>query len=252
MDGFPLKELGLTEYETKAFLTLLKFGSLPCRQAALHSGVPPARIYDTLRSLASKGLVSLVQKEPLTFRALELETAISALVDSKKKRLDELKRDSIQELAGIEHTKKARNVEALPTIMAGKESRFAHSVELTNNARKEKLIISVSDSIPNSSMKANFAALKRGVKIRLIATKFDDENREVIKNYLRLGIPVRYYPQLKGFNLVTFDKKFSLIIIYDPEKKEETMNILIPSAALARAHAEYFEEIWKKAEPVHA
>lgn len=244
-----MKELGLTEYEAKALLGLFEFGSLKPRKVAFHSGIPPARVYDTLRSLASKKLVVQLRSDPLIFKAVDPEIGLSALVKRKEKHLEFLKSSAIKQVKSLKRVVPFKEKERI-VISAGPEQRFSHSYELTSALLKEKTIISVSDRLPVKTMKANVTALKRGARIRLITTKFNKENRQVIENYIKNGIPVRFSSELKGMNLVTFDRKASLIIIYDPEDQNRTINLRINLPSLAKAHAEYFEHAWKRAKPI--
>lgn len=49
--------LGFTEYEAKAYVTLLQLGSATGYQIAKESGVPRSMIYETLNKLAARGAV---------------------------------------------------------------------------------------------------------------------------------------------------------------------------------------------------
>ena len=51
-----LTRLGLTSYEAKAYLTLIRRDSFTAAQVARQSGLPRQRIYDVLGSLVQKGL----------------------------------------------------------------------------------------------------------------------------------------------------------------------------------------------------
>ena len=53
-----LTRLGLTSYEAKAYLALLRRDSSTAAQAARLANVPRQRIYDVLASLVDKGLAS--------------------------------------------------------------------------------------------------------------------------------------------------------------------------------------------------
>ena len=53
-----LVQLGLTNYEAKAYHALLQRGSSTASQVAELSGLPRQRIYDVLAGLVAKGLAS--------------------------------------------------------------------------------------------------------------------------------------------------------------------------------------------------
>ena len=66
-----LQKLGLSDYESKCYLTLIKYGNLLGKELAKKSGVPPTSIYRNLDSLRHKGFVQIIQKKPLAFQTVE-------------------------------------------------------------------------------------------------------------------------------------------------------------------------------------
>jgi sugar-specific transcriptional regulator TrmB len=76
-----LRKLGLTEYEAKAYATLVGMGEATAREVHDLSGVPRTRIYDILRDLSGKGFVEHVQGSPSYYRAVEPDHVIERLRD---------------------------------------------------------------------------------------------------------------------------------------------------------------------------
>jgi HTH-type transcriptional regulator, sugar sensing transcriptional regulator len=93
VDG--LRKLGLTEYEAKAYATLVGVGETTAREVHELSGVPRTRIYDILRELENKGFVEFVQGSPTYYRAVEpdsvMERLRNELVESIDRSTSELK-----------------------------------------------------------------------------------------------------------------------------------------------------------------
>lgn len=93
VDG--LRKLGLTEYEAKAYATLVGVGEATAREVHELSSVPRTRIYDILRELESKGFVEFVQGSPTYYRAVEpdsvMERLRNDLVESIDRSTSELK-----------------------------------------------------------------------------------------------------------------------------------------------------------------
>jgi len=63
-----LKEMGLTEYETKSYLTLLKLGIATAEQISEAASIPLPRVYDTLVELQKKGFVLISKGRPKKFK----------------------------------------------------------------------------------------------------------------------------------------------------------------------------------------
>ena len=51
-----MQKLGLNLYESKAYATLLKVGTVNAYKVSKESGIPRARIYDVLETLTKRGL----------------------------------------------------------------------------------------------------------------------------------------------------------------------------------------------------
>ncbi|MEM0118271.1 MAG: helix-turn-helix domain-containing protein [Conexivisphaerales archaeon] len=85
-----LKELGLTEYEARVYICALTEGSLPMRELAFRSGVPRTKVYQSVRSLAKRGLLRLKEK-PLRFTAVDADEVFDSTIRQEEKRLKELK-----------------------------------------------------------------------------------------------------------------------------------------------------------------
>ncbi|RLG48077.1 MAG: hypothetical protein DRN92_01810 [Thermoproteota archaeon] len=66
-----LKRVGLTEYEAKAYLCLLRNHLNSATKLSKKSGVPRTKIYAVLRSLQQKGWVKIYSGAPLLFRAVD-------------------------------------------------------------------------------------------------------------------------------------------------------------------------------------
>ncbi|WP_435360859.1 TrmB family transcriptional regulator [Haloarchaeobius sp. DFWS5] len=74
-----LQQVGLKEYESKAFVTLTGLPEGTARMISDQSGIPRPRVYDAIRVLESKGLVETQHTTPQKFRAVPIDEAISIL-----------------------------------------------------------------------------------------------------------------------------------------------------------------------------
>ncbi len=59
-----LHELGLTEYETRAYLSLIEEGVMTASEISAHGNVPYSKIYETLNSLEKKGWIETERGRP--------------------------------------------------------------------------------------------------------------------------------------------------------------------------------------------
>lgn len=84
-----LRDLGLSEYESRAYRSLLETGPTTAKELSRASEVPMGRIYDVLNSLETKDLVrSQTASRPKKYVAVEPGTALDRLLASKKQDLE--------------------------------------------------------------------------------------------------------------------------------------------------------------------
>jgi len=80
---------GISEYEAKAYLSLLSLGSSGARKLSLHCNIPRTKIYITLKKLKECGLVEEIPGVPKAFSPTPPGCALSeALEMAKNKALD--------------------------------------------------------------------------------------------------------------------------------------------------------------------
>jgi sugar-specific transcriptional regulator TrmB len=139
-----LTRLGLTSYEAKAYLALIRRDSSTGAQASRLAGVPRQRIYDVLASLVEKGLASSRPGPVVKYAAVAPERAVDFLVARRRQELAETERDARQVIdqltphfaAGQEHTDPLEYIEVLRDLRAVKE-RFG---ELQAEVKNEILV----------------------------------------------------------------------------------------------------------------
>src|SRR3954471_13297426 len=101
-----LTRLGLTSYEAKAYLALLRRDSSTAAQAARLANVPRQRIYDVLASLVDKGLASTRPGQVAKYAAIAPELALERLVSDQREQLAELEKQTaalVEELSPAFH-----------------------------------------------------------------------------------------------------------------------------------------------------
>jgi sugar-specific transcriptional regulator TrmB len=85
-----LRDLGLSEYEARAYRALLNTGPTTAKELSRASDVPMGRIYDVLNSIEQYNLVrSQTASRPKKYVAVEPATALDRLLEDKKRELAE-------------------------------------------------------------------------------------------------------------------------------------------------------------------
>ena len=97
-----LRQVGLTEYEAKAYLALLNTHLITATKVSEKSGVPRTKIYVVLEALKHKGWVRMYSGVPLLFKAVapravfekvkgDLERFLESVQATLKEELSEMK-----------------------------------------------------------------------------------------------------------------------------------------------------------------
>lgn len=92
-----LHQLGFSEYEAKAYITLLRFNPVTGYELSKHSGVPRSMIYQTLQRLIDKGAVLPIMGQPVKYMPTNAQDLLegfrakyNALVESLNEDLAQL------------------------------------------------------------------------------------------------------------------------------------------------------------------
>jgi sugar-specific transcriptional regulator TrmB len=85
-----LRDIGLSEYESRAYRALLDTGPTTAKELSRASDVPMGRVYDVLNALEQYSLVrSQASSRPKKYVAVEPDTALDRLLEDKKRELEE-------------------------------------------------------------------------------------------------------------------------------------------------------------------
>lgn len=93
-----LTDLGLSRNEADIYLALLKSSEGTASEVAKEASIARPAVYAILDSLVEAGLVEVFPVRPQRYRAKEPKTALAALVEGRKGRLEETREDVVGEL----------------------------------------------------------------------------------------------------------------------------------------------------------
>jgi sugar-specific transcriptional regulator TrmB len=202
-----LREFGLTEYEVRAFITLLKLKIATAEQISETGNIPLPRVYDTLSELKKKGFVLINRTRPKKFKPISPEKALKNLIDIKRKNFEEKAKnleDSIKSIEDvISEIEPVENVEKSWNIWSTENRYNVQTVfnEIEKKAKKEILIFAGDMSwLPERESNIR-NAIKSGVKVKILMK--EPGSKEIIKNLnkiKKLGAEVKlgYKSSLRG------------------------------------------------------
>ena len=204
-----LKHIGLTEYETMIYITLLKFGILSAERASELAKIPLPRVYDTVEGLQNKGFVSISNTRPRKFRPIGIKTAIKNFIEIQKvdygERIKALKSEASSVISALSSIEKiAGSTEDLEEIWTSskKVNILKMIFDLIKNSKKEIIIFSGDLSWIHEFSSVVQSVTKRHVVIYTIIKSVTNKEVEInVKMARKLGMKVKsgYTGNLRAF-----------------------------------------------------
>jgi sugar-specific transcriptional regulator TrmB len=266
-----LKKLGLTSYESSAYLALLKLVDSEADEIADNAKIPMGRIYNVLSSLEEAHLIRAQDTRPRRYACVEPAAALERLSKTRHEELtqasvelENLVSDLKSELSGVEPRKPDKT---FWTVAISEES---HELiyECISGSQKELLVFMApkmnSERLKKDLMqeshagilKALYEAVKRGVEIRIILNNDVDfsllEEYPIVKQLLA-HMGDKFNCRLAAIPATPFDiidSESVLLQMLNPICPEELFAVVnIRDTKLAKELRKKFFALWEKAEP---
>jgi sugar-specific transcriptional regulator TrmB len=177
-----LQELGLKEYEAKAFVALTRLPQGTAKEISEISEVPRTRVYDAVRVLETKGLVEIQHANPQRFRAVSIDEAAETLRREYEERTDSLRATlrKIEPAAPAEETEVTHEVWAL----SGGSAITSRTQQLVDESDDEVILVIGDESAYTPDLQERLqAAGDRGVSVVIGIT--EESLRERVERDLR-------------------------------------------------------------------
>jgi sugar-specific transcriptional regulator TrmB len=246
-----LTRLGLTSYEAKAYLTLIRRDSFTAAQVARQSGLPRQRIYDVLGSLVQKGLAAARPGTVVKYAATPPELAIELLLASHRDQLAQMERDAqlmVTDLkpafeAGQEHTDPLEYIEVLRDKRAINE-RFA---ELQAAVKREILVFTKPPyaTPPQENVEGLEVIQAHEARSLYEFSVFDDPAvARGVQRFVEAGEQARFVPSLP-LKLVIIDETIVMFGMEDPVAGSSELTIVVVEhQSLAKVLKTAFNSVW--------
>lgn len=262
-----LRDLGLSEYESRAYRSLLRTGPTTAKELSRASDVPMGRIYDVLNSLETHKLVrSQTASRPKKYVAVEPDTALQRLLADKKRELEQ-QAEQYEEIVDDlgEELETAEPVdEPFWTAALGPADASDLLVERLTTADDRIVVVAGAptpqfdiDEMGEQILEELEAALDRGVSVSILLRPelVDSLPRSVGRRYRRHlqeeeSFAVRTSENVTGtFELI--DHVEVCIEVPHPLDAEKTFGVIdLKDAEFAADVVDMFRPRWDEAEPL--
>ncbi|MDO8517647.1 MAG: helix-turn-helix domain-containing protein [Nanoarchaeota archaeon] len=246
MDEEILLKIGLTKNEIKVYLMLLKNEPLLAGRIAKLTYLNRSHIYDILKSLIEKGLVSFIIKANRKYFKSASPERLSAYIEEKEGKIKEEKQiiqNLIPELLKIYTTHKDKKIEAY--IYEGKKGIMTIFEDILKSDVKEWLAIASSGKAPQQLpfYLPHFHKKRIKSKINLkVLINDDKEGKERGKELSKMTLTqVKYLPSkfITPISIYIYNNKTAFIIWNLP------IALMIENKETTDSFRDHFEVLWK-------
>jgi sugar-specific transcriptional regulator TrmB len=246
-----LSRLGLTSYEAKAYLALIRRDASTAGEVAEIGKLPRQRIYDVLARLVHKGLAVARPGSPTRYSASPPALAIERLLSEHRHELRQRESDAkrlIEQLApafeaGQNHSEPLGYIEVLrdPGAIA---SRFA---ELQAGVQDEILVFTKPPYAVAPQENREGLHLARSHRARSVYefSLFDDPAHvEAVRHFIDAGSEARFVRKLP-LKLAIIDQTIVMFGMQDPVAGEGGLTIVVVEhPSLAQLLKIAFDAVW--------
>ena len=242
-----LREVGLREYETRAYLILLERGVMTASEVSEHGGIPYSKVYETLNSLERNGWIEVERGRPSRY----FPNAPSESLEVARLRLEDMVNSWKHVILGeLQPLYEKRELLEKPDIwiLRGEFSILAKLKEMLDVTRKELMIAApaFAKGFVDASVSVLGQVRNRGVSVKvMVAGDWD------VEKIAKVG-EARLRDNLFGGGVIV-DGKEALLFLGEADTKRSYSGLLViwsNHIGLVKFAREYFQLLWDTAEPV--
>lgn len=243
IDG--LKRLGLTEYEARAYVTLVEKGPLTANTLSKHSKIPYSKVYDVLSRLEEKGWIIIEGGKPKKYKPKSPREAIEITVRRIENEIKSISLQVINELQPLYERIGVQEKSDI-VILRGKLMITEKAREMIEGAEREVEIVVPDETRDFHSFieKALEKILMRGVEVKVLAGH---------KSMMHLGgnenpnLDVRLKRGMFGGGII-IDEREALILL--GIKSGSIIAIWSNHKELVKLAKVYFNHLWVNADNI--
>lgn len=249
-----LREIGLTEYECQAYLSLLHQGEDTAEVISQLSNIPYTKVYSVLESLEERGWVEHGGGRPRRYYPRSPIDALRSEQISLESRFEENQSIVLEELQPLYEKREIKEIPEI-WIVRGENNSFNKILDLVTKAKKEIMLAIPTlpeeqlPDIPDFSIKV-FSFLNglmdSEIKVKILTT---DEMRQII-DVGDLGVAeIRICDNMFGGGVVIDGKETILFLDLVHPSGPDTA-IWSDHETLTGIAKIYFEHMWDNADPL--
>lgn len=234
-----LEELGLSKYESMAYITLVSRGTLGASEIAYYSNLPRTKIYTTLKKLEKKKLSTISSQKPMIATATPPNEAFEETIVLQERRLEAMRRisNNLEKLReeGKKVYEEKKYLILEPNVVVQKIEDLISStksnIDLILDSWGQNVIIQSKSSLSEVA--------RKGIKIKMLLgiQSIIEDSIGTFPN----GVEIR--SDMVSGNILIFD--FKKIIFIDSTNGKASQ--LLTTDSFGTSYLKLFDEKWMKA-----
>ena len=236
-----IEALGLNGSEVKAYVALLKGGTMTASDVSREARIPYSKVYDALESLHRRGWVEVQKSRPIVYTAKPPDAALEELRARQETERREKEQVALEELMGI-YVSRGEQEKPDIWIMRGTNEILSRVKNLLLNCRTELLIALPPQLLPfTERIEPLMAALKeKGVKSLILTSP--DLPKEAANSLSRYA-EIRTRKTMYGGGLIS-DSREVVLLLGGGDQGSLPLAIWASHHGLASFAKDYFEFLW--------
>ena len=237
-----VEALGLTGSEVKAYVALLRGGTMTASEVSRVARIPYSKVYDALESLHKRGWVEEQKSRPIVYTAKPPDTALEELRSRQETERKEKEQVALEELMGV-YVSRGEQEKPDIWIMRGTGEILSRVKNLLLNCRTELLVALPPQLLPFVEVvEPLLAALReKGVRTLLLTSpELLAEPAARLSKYAE----IRTRKTMYGGGLVS-DAREVVLLLGGGENGTVPLAIWASHHGLAGFAKDYFEFLWE-------
>ncbi len=241
-----LQKLGLTEYESRAYLALAELGPSTVREIVLQSKLPRNKAYEALQRLEEKNKVISIPVSPRKYKISGPETF--------KEEVNRIQM-SVENLIKVIQAPKRVEFKDLFWVIKGQKAIMERMLQQNKKTQKELLMCNRLSVMGYKYLQTMRELRNQRIVVKMIC-QFDPRKIPMFNAWLGTGVEMRVFNEAKFGPLIPrisiYDGSIARLTIGSPEvkSKEDYMTLWTESKAFATMLRAHFLNMWKECKPV--
>lgn len=243
-----LENLGMSKAEIRVYLSLLKLGSVQAMSIAKETFLRKSTIYETLRRLEEKGLVSNITKNSTRYYEAVQPERLLDIIKEKKQQIELQEKNLEETINKIKQGLGKPKPQAEAHILIGIEGFKTMRRDVLKNSKGEHLLIGAisreSEVMPAFFKEWNKQRIKNKITIKILHKQSAKEKKMTKDNYMGKYFESKYLSKdIENPAVINIYGDRIVNVLWNDKNP---ICFMLINKEIAESYRQYFKHLWKK------